>query len=491
MRNLTWLLFLYLSMGILYKDRCNASPLPEDYQEDEDYYDDDDGEQGTSSIGPSVPSSPPYFEQTDILLNAKPGDDVIINCDVRNYQISNAVMWYKNSNIVANGQNALTNRVESMKNNSIKIQSVTLEDADDYYCVVLPQNVRQHTKLQVVGARLSIFCDGRDVTDRSQTFKQGDNHKLECRTNLPNKTDIKWSFNGQRLDISSSEAESGVIVLENIEEDDAGVYQCLGDDGSRDPPHGMVSIEVHYSPNVWTHRHHVNAQAGGNADLHCDYRANPIASSFWLKNDKVLNLSEKYKIISSTHKGHNRTTLIVKDINDNDLGEYRCTVDNVIDSKQARVQLSYNPETPQFEDKKIDGSQVTLHWLVRSQQPLSEAVLDYKLSGSYTWSTVSVIHTQRHNETSGIWKISHQMELTPGNWHARVKTKNTKGWSNFSPSHDFVIQDLDDYNDNSDSDLPPDDLMRAGFGGGGNGASMLRHTIIYLLPGLLTMLLRH
>lgn len=39
------------------------------------------------------------------------------------------------------------------------------------------------------------------------------------------------------------------------------------------------------------------------------------------------------------------------------------------------------PEKGQLENYKIEGKKITLHWLVRSLQPLSEAVLDYKLSG--------------------------------------------------------------------------------------------------------------
>lgn len=52
-----------------------------------------------------------------------------------------------------------------------------------------------------------------------------------------------------------------------------------------------------------------------------------------------------------------------------------------------------------------------------------------------------MIQTQRHDKDSGIWKITHQMELTPGLWHARVKTKNTEGWSNFALDQDIVIQE--------------------------------------------------
>ncbi|XP_030558138.1 neurofascin [Drosophila novamexicana] len=487
MRATTWMLLICLLIGQFYGER--ASPIGEengeDYQDDDyDYGGEDDS---GNSDGPPAPivedvqSAPPYFEQSDVVIDAKPGDDVIINCDARNYEIKNVVMWYKNRTVLATGQNAINNRVEVMRNNSLRISSVTAEDADDYYCVVLPQDVRQHTKLNV-GARLSILCDDRDVTDRSQTFKQGDRHKLVCRTYLPTKTDIKWSLNGQRLQPAPSDAANGVIVLDNVDEENAGVYQCLGDDGSADPPHGMVTVDVQYSPKVSTHRHHVNTQEGGSAELYCDYRANPIAISFFIKDGKTLSLSDKYSIRNTLHKEHNRTTLVIKHVEASDLGEYLCHVENAIGSNEVRIQLSYRPETPQYEDSSIDGKQVTMHWLVRSLQPLSEAMLDYRLTGSYTWSTVSVIQTQRHDKDSGIWKITHQMELSPGLWHARVKTKNTQGWSNFSPDHDFHIKDVEDSDEIDDGAVPPGDLVRAGFGvGSGNNAACT----MGMLPGLM------
>lgn len=304
---------------------------------------------------------------------------------------------------MATGQSAINSRVEVMPNNSLRIRGIVAEDADDYYCSVLPQNVTQHTALRV-GGRLAILCDDRDVTDRSQTFKQGDHHRLVCRTYLPGKTDIKWAFNvsggrliqiqfdsifnhlssspqGQRLQTSPEDAANGVVVLENVDEDNAGVYQCLGEDGSANPPHGILTIDVQYSPKVSTHRHHVNTQEGDTAELYCDYRANPIAVSFFSKDGKTLSLSEKYSIKNSLHKEHNRTTLIVKNVDANDLGEYRCHVENSIGANEVRVKLQYHPETPQFESQEIKGNQVTMHWLVRSLQPLSEAILDYKLTG--------------------------------------------------------------------------------------------------------------
>ncbi|XP_065719143.2 protein amalgam [Drosophila suzukii] len=461
----TGLLLIFLLIGPL----CVCCQEEEGYQDD-DYEYGDDGSDDSQVIDVTKDKAdqiaPPYFEESDLRIEAKPGDNVVLNCDARNFQISNAVMWYKSRTIIANGQNPISQRVEAMMNNSILLKNVTPEDADDYYCEILPQRVRQHTALRV-GARLSILCDDRDITDRSQTFRQGDHHKLECRTYLPGSTIIKWSFNDLNGKPSPVENQNGVIILDNVDEKNAGDYQCLADDGSRHPPHGTVHIDVQYSPIVSTHRHHVNTERGASAELYCNYRAKPIGRSYFIKDGKTLQLSDKYSIKDSVHNGHNRTTLIVREVTDSDLGEYLCQVENAIGSNEVKVHVSYVPETPQFEDMSVEGNQVTLHWLVRSRQPLSEAMLDYQVTGSLHWSTVSVLQTHRHNSTENIWKITHQLELQRGVWHARVKTKNTHGWSHFSNDYVFEIREGSEIEIDEEADkpeLPPDEIVQAGIG---------------------------
>lgn len=48
-----------------------------------------------------------------------------------------------------------------------------------------------------------------------------------------------------------------------------------------------------------------------------------------------------------------------------------------------------------------------------------------------------MLHTHRHE--AGIWKVTHEMELLPGEWQTRMKTKNTVGWSKFSAPYIFTI----------------------------------------------------
>ncbi|XP_032591524.1 protein amalgam isoform X1 [Drosophila grimshawi] len=485
MRAATWMLLSCLLIGLFYDEQCRATPIDEENSNDpeDDDYDYDNREEPSSSEGFPMAIeehvAAPYFEKSNLTVSAKPGDDVTLTCDARNYRNNNVAMWYKNDVMLTSGQSVISTRVKIMPNNSLFLENVSSDDADVYKCQILPDKVEQYTTLSV-GARLSILCDDRDVTDRSQTFKQGDNHKLECRTYLPDNAKIIWSFNGQRLQGD----DNGVIVLENVDEENAGVYQCLGEDRSAAPPHGSVSVDVQFSPKASTHRHHVNTMEGDTAEIYCNYRANPIAISFFIKDGKKLTLSDKYSIRNSLHKEQNRTTLLIKHVEESDLGEYLCQVENTIGASDVRIQLSYHPETPQFENITIDGNKVTMHWLVRSLQPLSEAMLDYKLTGSYTWSTVSVIRTHRHDRDSGIWKITHQMELTPGHWHAHVKTKNTQGWSNFSPDHEFFIKD-EEVSDEDEDSVPPDDLVRAGFGVGSSKANAA--CTMNILPSLMMM----
>ncbi|KMY95780.1 inactive tyrosine-protein kinase 7 [Drosophila simulans] len=494
-RDSTRLLLISLLIGQLYVS-CSGSPIDADdkgtdYQDDEYEYGDDGDDADTQIFdvtkNHAEQEAPPYFEVMDLRVEAKPGDDVVLNCDARNFQLSNAVMWYKNRIIIANGQNPINQRVQCMLNNSILLRNVSPEDSDDYYCEILPQRVRQHTALRV-GARLSILCDDRDITDRSQTFRQGDHHKLECRTYLPDNATIKWSFNDLNGQPSAVDNQNGVIILDNVDEKNAGDYQCLADDGSRHPPHGTVHIDVQYSPIVSTHRHNVNTEKGATAELYCNYRAKPIGRSYFIKDGKTLQLSDKYSLKDSVHNGHNRTTLLVREVTDSDLGEYLCQVENAIGSNEVKVHVSYNPETPQFEDMTVEGNKVTLHWLVRSHQLLSEAMLDYQLTGSYTWSTVQVLETHRHNNTDNIWKITHQLELSRGVWHARVKTKNTKGWSHFSNDHVFEIPEYSEVDKDEEVEMPPDEIVRAGIMPMSKGAasSMQRLNVgVILLAALL------
>lgn len=246
-----------------------------------------------------------------------------------------------------------------------------------------------------------------DQIQSSNAWQKDNNLRLTSIFIIKGK--ILISFQGQPAEEIVDDIDRSTLILSNIDAHYAGVFQCLDDDGSEKPKHGMFNILVNYIPKVTTHRHHINTQIGSNAELYCDYKSEPIAVTRWLKNGHPLSYSEKYMISYAKDKHSNRTTLIVNDVEDTDLGEYICQAEvtlnsnthvlsllftfcvlffsmaynlqNALGTSELKTHLMLEPEKGQFEDIKIFGNKVILNWIVRSLQPLSEAVLDYKLKG--------------------------------------------------------------------------------------------------------------
>ena len=108
--------------------------------------------------------------------------------------VNNVVIWYKDQTAYSNGKYTLNPRVETLMNNSIILKNVQSEDAGNYYCEVVPENIRLHVILEINRA-LMITCDDRDVVDRTIIYRQGESHVCECKASGSSKTDIKWSLN--------------------------------------------------------------------------------------------------------------------------------------------------------------------------------------------------------------------------------------------------------------------------------------------------------
>lgn len=116
------------------------------------------------------------------------------------------------------------------------------------------------------------------------------------------------------------------LYIDNVDTKHGGIYQCLADDLSQEPPHAMIVVDVVYVPKVSTYRHYVNTEQGSKAELYCDYSANPSGEVLWLRNGKKLNTSNKFTFNEIAHKERKRSILTVMDVSANDLGEYICQV---------------------------------------------------------------------------------------------------------------------------------------------------------------------
>lgn len=104
---------------------------------------------------------------------------------------NNVIMWYKGKIVIATGQFVMYPNVDVLKNNSLVIKNLTVKDAGDYYCEVLPEKMRMHALVEV-DESLMIFCDGHEVTNETLVFVQGEPHVCECKYYSLENVQIKW-----------------------------------------------------------------------------------------------------------------------------------------------------------------------------------------------------------------------------------------------------------------------------------------------------------
>jgi Immunoglobulin I-set domain len=181
----------------------------------------------------------------------------------------------------------------------------------------------------------------------------------------------------------------------------SGVYHCIADEKTG-KPQAFVTIHVkrefsnsnanneQFFLEIFTlptdqpifpkHRDYVNTAVGNTAELHCDFTADPQPSSVrWFTNDRTrIHASDKYELVDAVHGHHNRSMLVVKNVEKSDLSAYHCEVENSIGRASEKVTLGLQPAPALFEKFDYKRNQVTAVWLVKSIQPLLEMQVLYK-----------------------------------------------------------------------------------------------------------------
>ena len=138
------------------------------------------------------------------------------------------------------------------------------------------------------------------------------------------------------------------------------------------------------SPKVSSAHHIVNTISGNDAELHCHFNSTTDASVTWRKENELVDIDDRKKYDVSTASKlthHTKSTLVIKNVQDSDLGVYQCEVQNSIGIGHSRLHLVYVPEPPRFISYDTQDDTVITHWHINSFQPLTEVMLNYKKNG--------------------------------------------------------------------------------------------------------------
>lgn len=126
---------------------------------------------------------------------------------------------------------------------------------------------------------------------------------------------------------------------------------------------------------------HVNTGIGYDAELHCVFESNPAPMHVhWYKVSprERIHEGDKYRIINDfDKKERSRTSLQIKDVNQQDLIRYSCEVENILGKSQSSVMLDMHPSTPHLHSKDYSNGVLKTIWTVKSLQPLQELQVSY------------------------------------------------------------------------------------------------------------------
>ncbi|XP_055704862.1 MAM domain-containing glycosylphosphatidylinositol anchor protein 1 isoform X2 [Phlebotomus papatasi] len=423
----------------------------ENMQKDDgdDYiYDDDENLSVDKSYNTEynrVPQGPPpVLEVLETEVNAKPGETARLVCRAKNLSNTTVVSWNFGDTLLTMGQNKLSsnNRISVDRDTSLIIENVNQSDDGLYTCKIFPHDLSMKVKLVVSRSpSVSIFERETDVSGENRTYREGDRIILECRSKGNPEPTINWSSHGLRLDrVDGITEDKGKLVIERAEHHHSRIYQCLATNGIGEPAHATVTINIQYSPKITGHKHEFNTGEGYDAELFCNFKSDPAGRGMWSRDWNYVTEGQKYRISEQTHGHHNRTVLLVRKVNKSDLGFYQCLVENSLGRDTKNISLIYEPEPAHFDGYELQVDHlVLLNWTVRSVQPLSEILLYYQKTNDKQWTSVKPIVAEKHKEHSGIWVIQHRVQLSPGTWHARVKSRNTEGWSKYSEAQQINV----------------------------------------------------
>ncbi|CAG2053987.1 unnamed protein product [Timema podura] len=344
-----------------------------DYQNDEDYVYDDTPEEGT---GDPVTGPPPVITTKGQVFNAKPGDTVILPCNLENVgrytrnaawvgvgtpktslgwalnpqntswlgvELSKhclddayVVMWIHGSTTLFtdNVQQHKDARLRRHPNNTLEISRVTGEDSGTYTCKISAQPVVEISHTLNVPSPPKIVRVLPEASNRM--LLKGTSLTLQCDATGHPKPTITWSRSNRNMPSGEKTVQGSSITFDSIDRHHAGTYDCTATNGIDKPARGTITIHVKYAPEIRVDKETVNSGEGYESALLCTVHAEPSATVTWAKDGKPVNLSShmKSEVDQHTH------ILKISKTKKGDFGRYTCIANNTVGTKTKVIELT-------------------------------------------------------------------------------------------------------------------------------------------------------
>ncbi|XP_071034783.1 lachesin isoform X2 [Parasteatoda tepidariorum] len=223
----------------------------------------------------------------------------------------------------------------------LHLKSVEPEDSGYYMCQVNTQPmISQVGYLEIVVPPEFV----NEVINRNISVAENANITLSCRATGNPIPKIKWRredgqpiiIGQQKMDLFDGEE----LILRKVSRQSMGAYLCIASNGVPPAISRRMHIDITFPPMIWIPNQLVGAAEGNPIALECNTEAHPAATNFWVRNDHVVGASsekyETYQIVNG-YKVHMK--IVVKNLNKDDFGVYRCVSKNALGETAGSVNL--------------------------------------------------------------------------------------------------------------------------------------------------------
>jgi len=210
------------------------------------------------------------------------------------------------------------------------IRDVTQDDEGTYECTATNSqgSVKTNTNVQLQYAP--------EITQHlvAQNLELSSTATLSCGyTAQPAPSAITWIKDAtvlsatSRLSIDSS-STSSQLQIQNLSEEDSGIYQCLVENALGDVLSSAMIEVTALAPTFVTDMPDLQKIASNNqAEIVCDLAASPPAQVTWTKDE--FDVIQPYGDEGFTLNGYN---LVIDNVSSSDEGEYKCSATNLAGS---------------------------------------------------------------------------------------------------------------------------------------------------------------
>ncbi|XP_064085519.1 brother of CDO-like [Macrobrachium nipponense] len=249
-------------------------------------------------------------------------------------------------------------------------------------------------------------------------IKMGGTAYLRCVVTGNPLPKVTWTKEG----LAQPLGEGVNLTLTTTRAEDNGIYTCTADNGSGDPVHASINLQVMHPPDVMADKIEVYSGVSYDATLACFVNATPRPQVKWYRENgspvDPLRLKVAYDTRNKKH------SLQFDRVQKGDFGYYTCNASNFMGNSSALVRLTGRPKPVRFSSPKLGDkdTRYTLVWEVESYSP----VLAYNIAYRNGPPHISTFRNHKCDVTCSV-VCAHN-----GQYFAYKETDSDEKWVNFT-----------------------------------------------------------